>query len=159
MPSELRHAQFSTTVQVLYRHERQRTAQSAAIPTAHGFFPASLFEWHCHYLTVLARRIGFDVSVISIRPDTTHDWKSVTKAVEMVTGLYLREIDLAFEPSEPHGAFRILLPETTGRQADMVANLLVSKINAELAKSNVDVSVAPEIEELNVEGLEPVLHA
>ena len=158
MPSELRHAQFSMTVQALYRHDRQPTVQSVAIPAAHGLFPASSFEWHSNYLTVLARRIGFDISVISIRPDSTQDWKSVTKAVGTVAGLYLREIDLAFEKSDPDGVFTILLPHTTRRQADIVSGLLDARINDELEKNNVDVSVTVGIEKLNVEGLEPVLH-
>ena len=75
-----------------------------------------------------------------------------------MAGLYLREIDLAFEKSEPDGVFTILLPHTTRRQADIVSGLLVARINDELEKNNVDVSVTVGIEKLNVEGLEPVLH-
>ncbi len=158
MPPELRHAQLSASVQALYRRDRQSTAQSPAITTSNLLLPASFFEWHCNYLTALARRIGFDISVISIRPHGTHDRDSVTKAVEMAAGVYLRDIDLAFEPAEPNGAFRILIPKTTRKQADIIASLVATRINDELEKSDVDTSVAPEIEELNVEGLEPVLH-
>ena len=85
------------------------------------------------------------------------DWRDIAKVIGTVAAVHLRQVDLAFEPSDD-GIFRILLPNTTAEEARIVAALLVSKADEELRCHNMEVELTTDVRELDAERLTTVLY-
>jgi hypothetical protein len=91
------------------------------------------------YVATLARRLGFDVSLVTVALENPHELdeetlRQVPGVLRDTVGSVLRRTDLAFHESEGDMAFAILLPGTPIEKAKFV----IQKLRAGLAEATQD---------------------
>ena len=117
-----------------------------------GLLSAQLFDRQTEFLTKLAARVDFDLTliVVGFEGELTRDEAlSVGRIVAVAVGQWLRETDLAFQWLPVGRRFAVLLPATNGAGARLVVRKLKDDISHRLNVMADRVRLTFEIEELN----------
>ncbi len=113
----------------------QQAKEGSIVNPDHHLLTGSYFRRHTDYLTSLAQRMGFDVSMIGVRLINLDQFDEATRtrmarALSDAVDSVLRNIDLAFDTQETREEYAIVLP-ATGRSG---ADIVLTKIRAALAE-------------------------
>lgn len=119
-----------------------------------GLLSAQLFDRQKEFLTKLAARVDFDLTLIVVGFEgegelTRDEALSVGRIVAVAVGQWLRETDLAFQWLPVGRRFAVLLPATNGAGARLVVRKLKDDISHRLNVMADRVRLTFEIEELN----------
>jgi hypothetical protein len=106
--------------------ERDRVLDSETQLYSHAFLPRQT-----EYVSVLARRLGFDLSVVTLRLENRDDLSPDEQAempplLRETVGSVLRRTDLAFHREESGAEYALLLPGTPAERASVVIEKLRS---------------------------------
>ena len=109
---------------VRFREAERDRVHSDTTLFSHSFLPRQT-----DYVAVLARRLGFDLSLVTVRlanPDALDEdtLSSVPSVVKDTASEVLRRTDLAFHHTESDFDYALLLPGTTVNQAEIVIGKL-----------------------------------
>ncbi len=123
------------------RAKRGQQVQSETIvnPQARQF-SASFYSRQKDFLTLLARRVPFDLARIMIRVESRQDlsaetWAAISEAVRRSVHEVLRITDLIFEfPGDQRQEFAILMPSTPVRDAQNIVQRLTERMEPALKK-------------------------
>ncbi len=105
----------------------------------HNLLTFSYFKRYTDHISQLAERIGFNVSMVSIRLANADQFDTDTRAriarvlADAVDGV-LRNIDLAFDHQEHSEEFSIVLPATDRKGAQIVLEKIRSALTGRVAK-------------------------
>jgi hypothetical protein len=113
----------------------QRAQEGTFVNPDHNLYTAGYFDRHLSYITALAKRVNFDVTMLGVRiADTTNmdteTQLTIGRALATAVDSTLRSVDTAFDYQPQTGEFSIVLP-TTNRPG---AEIVLDKIRRELAK-------------------------
>ncbi len=119
-----------------------------------GLLSAQLFDRQKEFLSKLAARVDFDLTLIIVgfegEGDLSRDEAlSVGRIVAVAVGQWLRETDLAFQWLPVGRRFAVLLPATNGAGARLVVRKLKDDIGHRLNVLADRVRLTFEVEELN----------
>jgi hypothetical protein len=118
---------------------RYQTARSEGVMNAQTeLFAYGFLARQLSLFTLLARRIGFDLTMIIVRLDnpaelTDEQRVRIPIAFGQVVSKVLRQSDLAFDYQRTGAEFAVVLPATKANGAYMVVDKLQAGINLELA--------------------------
>jgi polysaccharide biosynthesis protein PelD len=139
LPQEFSQVSLLATPHVLYSHDQQKDDLKESLARANSnLLPASLFSWYIDYITALADRVGFSVSLITLQSSKMHGRQEEGKTVSRVVTAFARKTDLLFEPGEHETDFRVVMPKTMIDEAQEIAVLLTEKINQELQTEGIE---------------------
>ncbi len=119
-----------------------------------GLLSAQLFDRQKEFLTKLAERVDFDLTMLIVGFEgegelSREEALSVGRIVAVAVGQWLRETDLAFQWLPVGRRFAILLPATNGTGARLVMRKLKDDISVRLNVMADRVRLTFEIEELH----------
>ncbi len=103
----------------------QAMKSDSVVNPDHNLMTAGYFKRHMDYISALAKRLNFDVSMIVVKLldadklDPTSRAK-VAKQLSTIVDSVLRSVDLAFDYQEGVGEFSIVLPATNKKGAKIV---------------------------------------
>lgn len=122
-----------------------------------GLLSAQLFERQKHFLTRLAERVDFDLSLVVVGFEgegelTRDEALNIGRTVAVAVGQWLRETDLAFQWRPIGRRFAVLLPATNTAGARMVVRKLKDDIGTRLNIRADRVRLTFEVEELHRRG-------
>jgi GGDEF domain-containing protein len=159
LPHEAERARFSANTQVIYRHE-QVTAmkEDFTLRPANGLLPSSVFDWYTDYLIALATRIGFEISLVELRPDRAEHRQALHKAISEIAPATLRQADLMFASPDGDEELRIVLPGTNLESARVVTAVLIEKASQILKEDGRVLTVVSEVGLLHTQQTEEVVY-
>ena len=116
----------------------QETRSGSLLNTDTQLFSYSFLSRQLSFLTVLARRVGFDLSMINIRLENRDDLTvsergEVPLALGRAVSRVLRRSDMAFDCQQTGVEFAVVLPATPAANVQIVADKLTAALNEELA--------------------------
>jgi GGDEF domain-containing protein len=116
----------------------QEARSESVVNTQTELFAYSFLSRQLSFLTLLARRIGFDLTMIVVRlenPDELSEEQRtlVPRAFGRAVSQALRKTDLAFDYQRTGAEFAIVLPATAAKQAHKVIAKLARALETELA--------------------------
>lgn len=115
----------------------QTVKKDSVVNPDHNLMTYNFFKRQSDYLTHLAKRVGFDLSMVVVRlnnADRLEDNDRVTVArqlSESVQGV-LRNVDLAFEYRTNGEEYSVLLPATSQHGANVVRDKIASDLENKL---------------------------
>ncbi|MCX6629412.1 MAG: hypothetical protein NTW28_17480 [Candidatus Solibacter sp.] len=118
---------------------RYQTARlESVVNTETELFAYSFLSRQLSFLTLLARRIGFDLTMIVVRLENPDDLAEeqgalVPRALSRAASRVLRKTDMAFDYRRTGTEFAIVLPAAPVKQAHIVIGKLAGALEAELA--------------------------
>jgi GGDEF domain-containing protein len=136
-------------MQTVRRREAEKAFDIARLPqdfSAHGElstdespFMYNFFKCQNEVLTVLARSIGFDLSMVVVRLndgiEVSHaERQQVSRAFKRVAKNTLRKTDRMFDLRQESHAFTLVLPGTRAAQAEVVIDKIRRALNAQKSK-------------------------
>lgn len=105
----------------------------------------SFFERQSKYMESIAKRVGFDLTLLIIKHVDNADMDEAERAMvgrmlsESVKKV-LRSIDLAFDYQETGGQYSILLPATNEAGANIVRDKIAKDLDAQMKKVKQDIN-------------------
>lgn len=124
--------------QALANAQKYQTAQKGSIVNPdHNLLTQNYFERHADYITSLARRAGFDVSMLVVRFANAANFgpearTAVARLLSDTVDQVLRAVDLAFDYQGTSEEYSIVLPATNRSGADVVLGKIRSNLAARL---------------------------
>ena len=117
----------------------QKARSERVLNTETELFEYSYLSRQLSFLTVLAKRVGFDLTMIVVRlenpEELTHEQRSlVPKAFSQAASQALRKTDLAFDYQRTGTEFALILPAAPVKNADAVIRKLAASLYTELAQ-------------------------
>jgi hypothetical protein len=118
-----------------YQIVRSDSVMNAGAPIlSYGFF-----KRHVEHLSALARRLGFDLSMLVVRLENETDLPAekralIPGALAEAAGSVLRKTDLAFEHRRSGYEYAVVLPDTPAVNAQVVADKLLGRLAAVLGE-------------------------
>lgn len=116
---------------LLNARKYQLSKASSIVNPDHSLFTKNYFHRYADYITSLARRINFDVTMVTITLDNPlhfdKDMRTrIAKVLADSVSKVLRNVDMAFENEGENGDYSIILPTTNSHGAQVV----IDKIRA-----------------------------
>ena len=136
-------------------HARMYESAAALNPMAlsSNLYSESYFERHASFLTSLARRADFSVSLMTLQLQNPENLdpqalKAVPQALHRAATNILRETDLCFEQGAGKHDFVIVLAGTARDEAQIVVDKLIPALNTELARGETEARFSVTLSEL-----------
>ena len=114
----------------------QAAKNDSVVNPDHNLMTSGYFKRYTNYITSLAKRLNFDVSMVGVKLLEAETLsgpvkRKAAKQLSVVVGDILRSVDLAFDYQEGSGEYSIILPATDQKGARIV----LDKIEKGLAKA------------------------
>ena len=111
--------------------------EESVINPEHNLMTYNFFKRQSDYLTNLAKRVGFDLTMVIVRianPDklTTTDRTAIARQLSESVKSALRTIDLAFEYQTNGEEYSLLLPATSKHGANIVRDKIAKDLDRQL---------------------------
>lgn len=121
----------------------QTAKEGSLINPDHNLFTTGYFVRYNDYITSLARRIGFDVSKLTIKMINAEHLDGnlrlrVARALADSVEKVLRDVDLAFEQRQHSEEYSIMLPATSRQGAEVVMEKIRSSLEESAGKVSED---------------------
>ena len=111
----------------------QTVKEESVINPEHNLMTVNYFKRQSDYLTALAKRVGFDLSLIVVRlsdgdkmPDA--DRLNVARNLSEAVKKALRNVDMAFEYQNTGEEYSLLLPATSQQGANVVRDKIAKEL-------------------------------
>lgn len=124
----------------------QTVKEESVINPEHNLMTSNYFKRQSDYLTSLAKRVGFDLSLIVVRladAEKMQDGDRLNVARQLAAAVHkaLRTVDLAFEYQGTGEEYSLLLPATSQQGANVVRDKIAKELDGVLRSvSNAQVS-------------------
>lgn len=119
---------------------KYQTAKEGSITNPdHNLLTVSYFKRFTDFISSLAERVNFDVSLISVKLNNASKFneasrQNVARALSTSVDTVLRGIDLAFDHQEHSEQYTIVLPATNLKGADKVIDKIQAQLEKQLGK-------------------------
>ena len=118
-----------------------------------SLFSKSYFERHASFLTALGQRVGFPVSLITLRLENpeelnSKDLRAVPDRIYLAATGCVRETDAFFEHGGGAYDYAIVLAGTDRENAQIVADKLRPALDSEFARTTTEVRITLALSEL-----------
>lgn len=115
----------------------QTVKQDSVINPEHNLMTYNFFKRQSDYLASLAKRVGFDLSMVVVRLNNANklnesDRLAVARQLSSSVKSALRSIDLAFEYQTNGEEYSILLPATSKQGANIVRDKIAKDLDKQL---------------------------
>ncbi len=122
-------------------------------------FSHRFFQKHTSHMTELARRIGFDLSLLILRLDSeeklsNHERSLIPAALSDAVQKVLRKTDLAFEHQRGRYEYAVVLPATPVHNTEIVADKLIRAMKELLPDEASHARFSTTVQSLNQEQVE-----
>lgn len=121
----------------------------------HALYTESYFKRHTDYITALARRLGFEATLVLLRikgaETMPHEARiEIGRALRQAADSVLRSVDLAFDYQSKSVEYSIVLPATDAAGAEIVVQKIKRELSRLLRDSNRTASVTFSVQPLSI---------